>query len=584
VLLTPKRFFASRVGVALTKCNMSANAIQAGLFVIAVALLVKPVGAYLERVFERRQTFLDAVLLPIERWIHRLVGIDCLREMDWKRYSLAFGAFGLVNIVLLYFALRSQAWFPWFFPKVLTTPMTPDLAANTAVSFATTTTWQAYAGETTMSYFSQLLLAGQNFFAGAAGLAVGIAFIRGYARERTTTLGNFWGDLIRAILWVLLPMSILGSLMLIAQGVPMNFQPYTIAQTVEGATQTIAQGPVAALELIKNLGTNGGGFFNVNAAHPFENPTGLTNFLELLAIVVVPAALTHTFGRMVGRPRDGWVLFWTMTALFIAGLVACNLAESTMHPAFARDIVGGNMEGKEQRFGIAGSALAAEVTSNTSTGSYNAMDDSFQPLGVAVPLVNMLLGEIIYGGLGGGLYGMIFVALIALFMGGLMIGRTPDHLGKQIGPPEMKIVALYTLVAPVAMLSLTAIAVVTKPGLAGLTTNTGTHGFTEILFAYASCFANNGQTMASLNANNLFYNITTIVAMLAGRYALAILALALAGRFASMSRRPPGPGTMASDTITFGILLGGTALLLGALSYLPALSLGPIVEHFSMHP
>jgi len=563
---------------------MSANAIQAGLFVLVVALLVKPVGAYLERVFERRHTFLDPLLLPAERLIHRLVGIYPKCEMDWKRYAVAFTLFGAVNVVIVYFLLRWQAWLPWFFPKLMTTPMTPDLAANTAVSFATTTTWQAYAGETTMSYFSQLVLAGQNFFAGAAGLAVGIAFIRGYARERTATLGNFWGDLIRAILWVLLPMSILGSLMLIAQGVPMNFQPYTTARTIEGATQTIAQGPVAALELIKNLGTNGGGFFNVNAAHPFENPTGLTNFLELLAIVVVPAALTHTFGRMVGRPRDGWVLFWTMTALFIAGLVACNFAESTTDPAFARDIVGGNMEGKEQRFSIAGSALAAEVTSNTSTGSYNAMDDSFQPLGVAVPLLNMLLGEIIYGGLGGGLYGMIFVALIALFIGGLMIGRTPDHLGKQIGPPEMKIVALYTLVAPVTMLSLTAIAVVTKPGLAGLTTNTGAHGFTEILFAYASCFANNGQTMASLNANNLFYNMTTIVAMLAGRYALAILALALAGRFASMSRRPPGPGTLASDTITFGILLAGTALLLGALSYLPALSLGPIVEHFSMHP
>ena len=561
-----------------------AEAFQAGAFILVVALLVKPVGAYLERVFERQRTLLDPLLLPLERLIHRLVGIDPKCEMDWKRYAVAFTLFGAVNVVIVYFLLRWQAWLPWFFPKAMTTPMTPDLAANTAVSFATTTTWQAYAGETTMSYFSQLVLAGQNFFAGAAGLAVGIAFIRGYARERTATLGNFWGDLIRAILWVLLPMSILGSLMLIAQGVPMNFLPYTIAHTVEGGTQTIAQGPVAALELIKNLGTNGGGFFNVNAAHPFENPTGLTNFLELLAIVVVPAALTHTFGRMVGRPRDGWVLFWTMTALFIAGLVACNFAESTTHPAFARDIVGGNMEGKEQRFSIGGSALAAEVTSNTSTGSYNAMDDSFQPLGVAVPLLNMLLGEIIYGGLGGGLYGMIFVALIALFIGGLMIGRTPDHLGKQIGPPEMKIVALYTLVAPVTMLSLTAIAVVTKPGLAGLTTNTGAHGFTEILFAYASCFANNGQTMASLNANNLFYNMTTIVAMLAGRYALAILALALAGRFASMSRRPPGPGTMASDTITFGILLAGTALLLGALSYLPALSLGPIVEHFSMHP
>src|SRR6476660_7911127 len=340
---------------------MNANAVQAGLFVIVLALLVKPVGAYLERVFERRQTFLDAVLLPIERWIHRLVGVDCLREMDWKRYSLAFGIFGLVNIVLLYLALRAQVFFPWFFPKVMITPMTPDLAANTAVSFATTTTWQAYAGETTMGYCSQLVLAGQNFFAGEAGLAVGIAFIRGYARERTTRLGNFWADLIRAVFWVLLPVSLVGSLFLVAQGVPMNFQPYTVARTIEGATQTIAQGPVAALELIKNLGTNGGGCFNANGAHPFENPTPLTNFMELLAIVMLPAALTHTFGHMVGRRRDGWVIFWTMTALFIAGLIACNWAESTSHPSFACDIAGGNMEGKEQRFGVGGSALAAEV-------------------------------------------------------------------------------------------------------------------------------------------------------------------------------------------------------------------------------
>jgi potassium-transporting ATPase potassium-binding subunit len=563
---------------------MNAEALQVISFILVLVILVKPVGAYLERVFERQPTSLDPLLAPIERLVHRLIGIEPKSDMDWKRYSLAFGAFGIVNVVAVYVALRWQALFPWFFPNVITTPMTPDLAANTAVSFATTTTWQAYAGETTMSYFSQLVLAGQNFFAGAAGLAVGIAFIRGYARQRATTLGNFWGDLIRALLWVLLPMSILGSLILIAQGVPMNFRPYTMARTLEGATQTIAQGPVAALELIKNLGTNGGGFFNVNAAHPFENPTGLTNFLELLAIVILPAALTHTFGRMVGRPRDGWVLFWTMTGLFMAGLAVCNWAESTLHPAFAREIVGGNMEGKEQRFGIAGSALAAEVTSNTSTGSYNAMDDSFQPLGVAVPLLNMLLGEIIYGGLGGGLYGMIFVALIALFIGGLMIGRTPDHLGKQIGPPEMKIIALYTLVAPVTILALTAIAVVTKAGLAGLTVDTAAHGFTEILFAYTSCFANNGQTMASLNANNLFYNMTTTVAMLAGRYALAILALALAGRFAAMPRRPPGLGTMASDTITFGVLLAGTAVLLGALNYLPALALGPLVEHLSTHP
>jgi K+-transporting ATPase ATPase A chain len=560
-----------------------AGTLQAGLFLAVVFLCVKPAGAYLDRVFARERTFLDPVLLPLERLVHRLIGIDLKSEMDWKRYAVAFTLFGAVNIVAVFFLLRWQARLPWFFPNVMTTRMTPDLAANTAVSFATTTTWQAYAGETTMSHFSQLVLAGQQFFAGAAGLAVEIAFIRGYARQRATTLGNFWADLVRALLWILLPLSILGSFILIAQGVPINLQPYTIAHTLEGATQTIAQGPVAALELIKNLGTNGGGFFNVNAAHPFENPTGLTNLIELLAIVILPAAFTHTFGRMVGRPRDGWVLFWTMTALFIAGFVVCNWAESTTHPAFTHEIAGGNMEGKEQRFGIAGSALTAEVTSNTSTGSYNAMDDSFQPIGVAVPLLNMLLGEIIYGGLGGGLYGMIFVALIALFIGGLMIGRTPEHLGKQIGPPEMKVIALYTLVPPVTMLALTALAVVTKPGLAGLTTNFGPHGFTEILFAYASCFTNNGQTMASLNANNLFYNMTTIVAMLAGRFVLAILALSLAGRFAAMSRRPPGAGTMPSDGFPFGVLLAGTALLLGALNFFAALALGPIVEHLSIH-
>jgi K+-transporting ATPase ATPase A chain len=440
----------------------AADALQAGAFVLVVALLVKPVGAYLEGVFERRHTFFDPLLLPVERLIHRLVGIDPKREMDWKRYSLAFCVFGLVNVVVLYFALRSQTWLPWFFPKVMTMPMTPDLAANTAVSFATTTTWQAYAGENTMSYFSQLLLAGQNFLAGGASLAVGIAFIRGYAREKSAGLGNFWGDLVRGILWVLLPVSLMGSVFLIAQGVPMNFLPYTIAHTVEGGTQTIAQGPVAALEFIKNFGTNGGGFFNVNAAHPFENPTPLTNFVGLLAIVVVPAALTHTFGRMVGRPREGWVIFWTITVLFVAGLLVCNWAESSAHPAMSNEITAGNMEGKEVRFGVGGSVLAAVVTSNGATGSYNSMHDSFQPLGVTIPLVNMLLGEIVYGGLGTGLYSMIFVALVALFVGGLMVGRTPQHLGKQIGPAEMKIIAVYTLVGPVTVLALTVLAVITK--------------------------------------------------------------------------------------------------------------------------
>jgi K+-transporting ATPase ATPase A chain len=500
--------------------------------------------------------------------------------MDWKRYALAFTLFGVVNVVIVYCLLRWQAWLPWFFPNVMTTSMTPDLAANTAVSFATTTTWQAYGGETTMSYFSQLMLVGQNFVAGAAGLAVGIAFIRGYAREKSAGLGNFWSDLVRALLWVLLPLSLLGSVFLIAQGVPMNLLPYTIAHTVEGGTQTIAQGPVAALEFIKNLGTNGGGFFSVNAAHPFENPNGLANLIELLAIVVIPAALTHTFGRMVGRPRDGWVIFWTMTALFIAGLIACNFAELT---TTGRNLVGGNMEGKEVRFGVNGSALAAVVTSNGATGSYNSMHDSFQPLGVLVPLVNMLLGEIVFGGLGTGLISMIFVALIALFVGGLMIGRTPEHLGKGIGVPEMKIIALYTLVCPAVVLVLTAIAVVTKPGLAGLTTNAGTHGFTEILFAYTSAFANNGQVMAGLTANNVFYNLTTIVAMVTGRFLLSILALALAGRFAAMGHRKPSVGTMPSDGFPFGVLLAATAILLGALNFLPAIAMGPLVEHFSSH-
>jgi len=404
--------------------------LQAGLLLAVVIILVRPVGAYLERVFEHKATRLDPVLRPLERLIHRAIGPSARSEMDWKRYSFAFVLFGIVNIALVYLALRWQRLLPWFFPNSITTPMTPDLAANTAVSFATTTTWQAYAGETTMSYFSQLALAGQNFLAGAAGLAVGVAFIRGYARQRTDKLGNFWSDLIRAVLWVLLPLSILGSLFLVAQGVPMNFLPYTQAHTVEGSTQIIAQGPVAALEFIKNLGTNGGGFFNANGAHPFENPTPLTNFVELLAIIAVPAAFTHTFGRMVGRPRDGWVIFWTMTILFIAGVIVCNVAESTIHPSFAQEIGGGNMEGKEVRFGVNGSALAAVATSNGATGSYNSMHDSFQPLGGMVPLINMLLGEITYGGLGSGLYGMIFVALIALFLGGLMIARTPEHLGK----------------------------------------------------------------------------------------------------------------------------------------------------------
>ncbi len=555
---------------------------QLTIFLLIVVLLVKPVGAYLHRVFEGQSTPLDPLLLPVERLFHQLLRVRAEREMNWQHYSLAFVIFGVVNMVALYFLLRLQAFLPWFFPAMMTTPMTPDLAANTSVSFVTTTTWQAYAGESTLSYFSQLLLTGQNFLGGAAGLAVGMAFIRGYAREQTAGLGNFWVDLVRALLWVLLPLSVIGSLLLIAQGVPMNFLPYTIAHSTGGDTQTIAQGPVAALEFIKNLGTNGGGFFNVNGAHPFENPTPLTNFVELLAIVVIPAAFTHTFGRMAGRPRDGWVIFWTMTALFVAGVLACNWAEGHVHPALAPLMTGGNLEGKEVRFGVGGSTLAAVVTSNGATGSYNAMHDSFQPLGVLVPLLNLLLGESVYGGLGTGLYSMVFVALVALFIGGLMVGRSPEHLGRRLGPPEMKIIAVYTLLGPATVLVLTALALMTSAGQAGLTTNTGAHGFTEIFFAYASALANNGQNMAGLNANSVFYNVTTIIAMLVGRWGLAILALALSGRFAVTSRRPLSTGTVPSDGLQFGVLLAATALLVGALNFLPALALGPILEHFSM--
>ena len=555
---------------------------QLAIFLLIVIVLVKPVGAYLERVFARQPTFLDAGLVPVERVLHRLLRVRPEREMDWKCYSLAFVLFGVVNIAALYLALRAQMFLPWFFSDVMTEPMTPDLAANTAVSFVTTTTWQAYAGETTLSYFSQLLLVGQNFLGGAAGLAVGIAFVRGYAREQTAALGNFWVDLVRALLWVLLPLSLVGGVFLVAQGVPMNFLPYTAVHTVGGETQTVAQGPVAALEFIKNLGTNGGGFFNANGAHPFENPTPLANFIELLAIAVLPAAFTHTFGRMVERPRDGWVIFWTMTALFVAGYLACAWAENRPAPAWAQAVVGGNLEGKETRFGVGGSALAAVVTSNGATGSYNAMHDSFQPLGVLVPLLNLLLGEIVYGGLGTGLYSMVFVALVALFLGGLMVGRSPEHLGRRIGPPEMKLIAVYTLLGPATVLVLTALAVATPAGRAGLTTNDGAHGFTEIFFAYASALANNGQNMAGLNANTVFYNVTTGVAMLVGRWGLAILALALAGRFAAMTRRPPSSGTVPSDGVQFGFLLAAVALLVGALNFLPALALGPVLEHFSM--
>jgi potassium-transporting ATPase potassium-binding subunit len=552
------------------------------LFLVIVVGLARPVGLYLSRVCQRQPTFLDPVLRPVESLLYRMLGVRPEQEMSAGVYTICFVLFGAGCTIVLFLVLIFQRWLPGGpADAYLTTRMTADLAANTAVSFTTTTTWQAYAGENTLRYIAQVAgLVAQNFLAGAAGLAVGFAFIRGMARERSTTLGNFWVDMVRSLLWVLLPLSLAGSLALVWQGVPLNMAPYTPAHTLEGRTQIIAQGPVAALEFIKNLGTNGGGFFNTNGAHPYANPTPFTNLLGMLAIAVLPAALMITFGHMTRRPAAGWALLMVMVALFMLGLVVCDWAEAAAPQQLAGlHVAGGNMEGKEVRFGIGESVLTAIVTSNTSTGSYNSMHGSYQPLGVLAPLVFMLLGEVVFGGLGAGVYSIVMAALVGVFLGGLMIGRTPEYLGKRISQAETRWIALYSLLTPMVVLALTGIAVVTNAGRAGLVTNSGPRGFTEILFAYASCMANNGQAMAGLNANTPFYNGTTAIAILAGRYGLAALALALAGRFAAQPRLPVTAGSLPSDTLTFGALVFGTILLGGALCFFPALALGPLVEY-----
>ena len=563
------------------------NAVQYLIFLVIVTLCVKPLGGFMHRVFARQRTILDRLCVPMERWIYRLAAVDPSAEMTAGEYVISFIVFGLICTLLLYAILRFQRILPSFFPAYQTTPLSPDLSFNTALSFSTTTTWQAYAGENTMSYLSQMAgLCAQNFLASAAGLAIGIAFLRGLARESCETLGNFWVDVTRSLLWVLLPAAVIGSLLLVWQGVPMNFHPYVSASSVEGTTQIIPQGPVAALEIIKNVGTNGGGFFNANGAHPYENPTPLSNFLELLSIVLLPAALTNTLGRMVGHPRHGWLLYSVMILLFAAGTIALHLSEqranSLVHGAdFGGNKLqtGGNMEGKEVRFGVGGTVLGGIVTSNAATGSVNAADDSFTSLGGLVLLVNLFLGEVIFGGLGTGLSGMIMTAVIAVFLAGLMIGRTPEYLGKKIGPCENKMVVLYALSGPASILALTAVAVSTKAGLTGLATNGGPHGLTEIVFGFASSFANNGQSFAGLNANTAFYNVTTAIAMMAGRYGLAVPTLLFAGIVARQKNTPPSKGTLPIDSLTFGVLLTAFLVVVTALSYLPVLTLGPILEN-----
>lgn len=559
--------------------------VQYALFLLLVTALVKPAGSYLTRVFDGGRTWLDPLLRPVERLIYRLLRTDSSNEMSWRSYTVAFIVFTGVGTLFLYGILRQQMFLPGGpGADALTTPMTPDLALNTAASFSTTTTWQAYSGESTMKYWTQLIgLAAQNFLAGAAGLAIGIAVIRGFARKFSTTLGNFWFDLVRSILWVLLPLCIVGSLLLIWQGVPMTFAAYAKVTTLQGDVQIIARGPVAALEFIKNLGTNGGGFFNANGAHPFEGPTPLANLLSMLAIAVLPASLTYTFGQMVGRPKAGWTLYAIMVFLFSVGLVVCDLGERHGNPRLTQiGVIGGNMEGKEVRFGIPQTVLTAITTSNGATGSTNAAHDSFMPLSLSVLLCNMMLGEIVFGGLGTGLYSILMVALVGLFIAGLMTGRTPEYLGKKIGPREMILLALFSLVTPLAVLLPTALAVVTPGGLDGLTTNGGPHGFTEILYAYTSCCANNGQAMAGLSANSVFYNLTTIPVMLLGRFALAIPALVLAGRFALQGRRSEHAGTVPSDSLLFAVVAVSAAILIVLLSFLPALALGPVIEHFRL--
>jgi K+-transporting ATPase ATPase A chain len=598
----------------------TSNLLQYVVFLLIVSLLVKPTGAYLARVFSGERTWLDPMMRPLERIIYRLAGVDPTAEMSWTRYAGGFAVFGLGGTLLLYMVLRLQPLLHTFDPAYRPGPLTPDLAMNTAISFATTTTWQAYGGETTMSYFSQVFgLTTQNFLAGAAGLAVGIAFIRGLARQQTQFLGNFWLDVTRATLWVLLPLAVVGTMLLVWQGVPLNFAPYVKAAVVQPVQydapvtdaegkpvldekgqpkttkatlteQVIAMGPVAVLEPIKNLGTNGGGFFNVNGAHPFETPTPLANLLAMLAIAILPASLTYTFGRMTGRPRQGWTLFAIMLVLFVTGLLVCHVAEQRGHTLAAHGVdqaastlqAGGNLEGKEVRFGIGGSVLAAVTTSNGATGSYNSMHDSYTPVGGLVTIVNMLLGEVVFGGLGTGLYSLVLIALVGLFAAGLMIGRTPEYLGKQITVPEMKLIGLYTIIAPLTILPLAALALVTDAGLAGLATNRGPHGLSEILVAYTTSMANNGQNFAGLSANTPFYNVTTALAMMAGRFGLAIPALALAGLFAQQTRKPGTEGTVPTDTPLFAVFTIATVLIVGALSYFPVLALGPIVEHLAL--
>ena len=557
--------------------------VQIALFVALLLLFTRPLGGYLDNVMGGRRTFLSPVLLPVERGFYRLAGIDPKEEQSWWVYARAMIVFHIVGFAFLYVMLRLQDLLP-FNPQGMAS-VAPDLAGNTAVSFLTNTNWQSYGGESTMSYLSQMAgLSVQNFLSAATGIALATAFVRGFARADSKTLGNFWADLVRVTLYVLLPACILLTLFYVWQGVPQNLSSYVEATTVEGAKQTIAQGPVASQLAIKMLGTNGGGFFNANSAHPYENPTAFTNLMQMLSIFVIGAAMTNVFGRAVGDERQGWAIFAAMGALFLVGTFVAYWAEAGGNPLIAAlgvDNTAGNMEGKEVRFGAPLSALFAVVTTAASCGAVNAMHDSFMPLGGMIPLINMLLGEIIIGGVGAGLYGMLLFAILAIFLAGLMVGRTPEYVGKKIEAREVKMTMLAMLCLPLVILGFTALASVLPVGLAG-PANAGPHGFSEIFYAYTSAAANNGSAFGGLSANTVFYNGTLAIAMMVGRFAVIVPMLAVAGSLAAKRKTAASAGTFPTHGGLFVGLLVGAILVVGGLTFLPALALGPIAEHFAM--
>jgi K+-transporting ATPase ATPase A chain len=563
--------------------------IQIALYCVIVTLLVKPLGLYITRIFNGDRTFLSPVLRPVERGLYVACGIDEREEQHWTTYGFAMLAFTLAGFIVLYALQRLQALLP-FNPQNFDA-VSPDLAFNTSVSFVTNTNWQSYVPETTMSYLVQMAgLTVHNFLSAATGIALAIALIRGFARRSAKTIGNFWIDMTRCTLYLLLPVSIVVGLFFVSQGMPQNLAAYTEATTLEGAKQIIAQGPVASQEVIKMFGTNGGGFFNANSAHPFENPTAFTNLIQMVLIFAIGAALTNVFGRMVGNQRQGWAVFAVMGLLFIAGTVTVYWTESSGNPAFAALHVdsaagllqaGGNMEGKEVRFGIANSSLFSTVTTDASCGAVNTMHDSLLPLAGMIPMINIMLGEIIFGGVGSGLYGMLLFAVVAVFVAGLMVGRTPEYLGKKIEAKEVKMAMLAILVLPLAMLGFTAIAVVVAPGLAGLS-NAGPHGFSEALYAYVSATGNNGSAFAGLSANTPFWNSTLGLAMWIGRFLVIVPMLAVAGSLAAKKIVPASAGTFPTDGGLFVGLLVGVILIVGGLTFFPALALGPITEHLAM--